>query len=916
MEDRESPPRTHKKRVPDPQSEVASAPPARAEAERVSPLPSPPDAPVSPVDPVRMVALRDRVAAVLCGSPGLAEASGPLLELLGNALGALSAELWMVDGDEKSLKAVQTWMSPSARGLKTHLFSRRSRLGLGEGFPGKVWESGEASWMPDIFEDAESRPTRNPASDSCAAWGFALRRGTSSHHPAVGPVRGVFRFVGRGWSPPSPDIRALMDFVGHHLAAHSEALNACASLCFSEEKFVRLAENSRDAIFRYRVKPPRGFDYVNAAFTQMTGYSADEARRQADLLDRLVHADDARLMDLGEMEIGERRDWFHVRWVARDGHVVPTEQTLSLVPGDVGKPLLEGIVRDLSASHALHEGMQDQFRRAEVLNALALATARHRDVGALCHAIACLLEEMLPVESANIKLLGADGETLEVVARGPRSRMLATSLGNGDRREVALNREGLERCVRGLDVLVADTRTKSSPTHARMASLGILSTLAVPLRVGSRLTGVLGLTSQSADGFSAGDRAFYGPMSEHVALAIDRLRSQAAMEMAYEALRASQEQALERERLQAMADLAASLCAHLDNSLSAVSVLASVGLRSKGLSQDLQHCLGRIMGASNEVSATFATLRQFYRRRDPSEAVSPMDLNLLLDDLIQQGAQGARGGSLDRSSEIGFRTMLEAQQAVLGNPAEMRDVFSELIRNARQAAPPGSEILVCTWDEPGAVAVSVRDEGPGLEESVRRRMVEPYFTTGAPDRTGLGLSICWGVLGRHNARLSVESEKGQGATFIVRIPVGGGAETVVTAGQRRGGLPRLNILVCEDEAMVRDQIQEMLREMGHGVMTTGNGWDAVQKLAESVFDVVLTDLRMPLMGGLEVAREVKRSSPRTPVILLATLAESSAMAAPEHIDLVTCKPATARSLEEALHLVLVAAGTGAVSRRP
>ena len=218
-----------------------------------------------------------------------------------------------------------------------------------------------------------------------------------------------------------------------------------------------------------------------------------------------------------------------------------------------------------------------------------------------------------------------------------------------------------------------------------------------------------------------------------------------------------------------------------------------------------------------------------------------------------------------------------------------------------------------TWDEPGAVAVSIRDEGPGIEASVQRRMFEPYFTT-KPEHRGLGLSACWGIVERHHGRVEVESAPRTGATFTVRIPLAG-ATGSLPCGERRGSLPRLDLLVVEDNPVLRHQLQGELRNLGHTVTLASNGWDAMHRFNEAAFDVVITDLHMPLMGGLEVAREIKRRSPRTPVVLLATLAECSALGPVEHVDQVGCKPVTSRCLDQVLHQVLVPAGAGPLSRR-
>jgi CheY-like chemotaxis protein len=222
--------------------------------------------------------------------------------------------------------------------------------------------------------------------------------------------------------------------------------------------------------------------------------------------------------------------------------------------------------------------------------------------------------------------------------------------------------------------------------------------------------------------------------------------------------------------------------------------------------------------------------------------------------------------------------------------------------------PAGGTLRIATGlDEAGgAVEIRISDTGVGMTEEVRRRCLEPFFTTKGDRGTGLGLAMVYGIVQRHGGSIDIESEVGRGTTFIIRLPVraaaGGAAREAETTLPSRP----LRVLVVDDEPVPLEVATELLRSDGHVAETATSGQEALRKFQTGWFDVVLIDWAMPEMNGVELAFNIKRFAPRKPVIIMLTGFGEVSRApgdAPPDVDLVIGKPITLTAIREALAIV-------------
>ena len=203
------------------------------------------------------------------------------------------------------------------------------------------------------------------------------------------------------------------------------------------------------------------------------------------------------------------------------------------------------------------------------------------------------------------------------------------------------------------------------------------------------------------------------------------------------------------------------------------------------------------------------------------------------------------------------------------DPHQLHQVVINLITNAHQAmhgGPPPRRLTLTTAEDPAGarLTLEVTDTGPGIPPEIRGRIFEPFFTTKPQGQgTGLGLSLCQGIVEGHGGTIQVESEAGRGAAFTVGIPVltPPAAEPDGPAAAALPVKPGSTILVVDDEPEVGRLLADLLAADGYEVDAASNGVVALEKLESRDYDLILSDLRMPGLDGPGLYQEIERRRP-------------------------------------------------------
>jgi len=170
------------------------------------------------------------------------------------------------------------------------------------------------------------------------------------------------------------------------------------------------------------------------------------------------------------------------------------------------------------------------------------------------------------------------------------------------------------------------------------------------------------------------------------------------------------------------------------------------------------------------------------------------------------------------------------------------------------------------------VVLAVTDDGAGMDEETRKHVFEPFFTTKeAGDGTGLGLAMVYGIVVQSGGYIDLESRPGEGTTFRIFLPeVQPGAEALVTTPSAGPGDEVGTILLVEDEGLVRTLAQEILLSAGHEVLVACDSSEAfeVSNSHEGAIDLIVTDLVLPGMSGIDLSKEIRKRRPGTLTLLV------------------------------------------------
>ncbi|HLH26705.1 MAG TPA: PAS domain S-box protein [Chloroflexota bacterium] len=321
------------------------------------------------------------------------------------------------------------------------------------------------------------------------------------------------------------------------------------------------------------------------------------------------------------------------------------------------------------------------------------------------------------------------------------------------------------------------------------------------------------------------------------------------------------------EKLRALGQMASGVAHDLNQYLGLVAAHGS--LARAALHQptpaldDLEDSLNIIVQAAMDGGQTVKRLLTFARPRQqgPTERI---DVGALLREVAKLTAPSWRDGAQEQGRPISLHVEAERDLLVDGSPEGLREVFTNLIFNAVDALPAGGTIRLAARREGGRIAVDVADSGVGMSPEVQAQVFDPFFTTKGERGTGLGLAMVFGLVQQHGGQIAVRSAVGKGTCFQLSFPAvdaGGGAEA---AAPKPASAPAgLRILVVDDLPDLARAMARVLRIEGHTVETKASAEEALEYLATTPVDLVISDLGLGEgMNGWQLAEQVRSHFPR------------------------------------------------------
>jgi signal transduction histidine kinase len=363
----------------------------------------------------------------------------------------------------------------------------------------------------------------------------------------------------------------------------------------------------------------------------------------------------------------------------------------------------------------------------------------------------------------------------------------------------------------------------------------------------------------AVDAMRAGAHDFFGKGS--LKLLVSAIQRELREAENRSTARAQREQLHQNEKLAALGTLLAGVAHELNNPLCVIMHQATI--MERALRDDPRQArVNTILQAVRNCSRIVKNFLALARHEPPRRV--PVSINDVVHAAFELMAYGLRSDGINVELEL-----VEPVPSISADPEQLERMVINLVSNAQYAlrVRPGPRTLTLRSsvdDAGGRVLLHVADNGGGISPEIRSRIFDPFFTTKPiGEGTGLGLSLCHGIVAAHNGTIAVSSETDSGTTFVISLPIGSSvkadADVVLSA---TSPAPALRILVVDDDPDVAMAFSDILSAQGHLVDIAATSRAALQRIETGAYAVVVTDMRMPDLDGPTLYREVTARCPQ------------------------------------------------------
>lgn len=333
------------------------------------------------------------------------------------------------------------------------------------------------------------------------------------------------------------------------------------------------------------------------------------------------------------------------------------------------------------------------------------------------------------------------------------------------------------------------------------------------------------------------------------------------LENSVETLRSTRDRLTHSEKLSAVGEFVAGVTHELNNPLT--SVIGFAELLQQNATDDRQRRqLDIIAREAHRCHKIVQGLLSFSRQHKLERR--PVNLNEVIDASVELLAYQLRTSNIEVE-----RRLTPRLPAVMADRHQLQQVFINLLNNARQAIEEThrhGRIRIISEVDGRTVKIRIQDDGPGISKENLAKIFDPFFTTKEVGKgTGLGLSLCYGILESHGGQITVESEPGHGATFLLTLP---GATDMEDTAPLRAAKPKTElmgagkrVLIIDDEPGILALTRDVLTEEHFQVETAPDGETGLKKARSGHFDVILCDWKMPGITGGQVYERLRETHP-------------------------------------------------------
>lgn len=338
--------------------------------------------------------------------------------------------------------------------------------------------------------------------------------------------------------------------------------------------------------------------------------------------------------------------------------------------------------------------------------------------------------------------------------------------------------------------------------------------------------------------------------------------SRQQLEATVDTLKTTQAQLIQSEKLSGIGEFVAGVAHELNNPLTSVMGFSEL-LQLGDVNPQQKRHLEMIHKSSLRCQKIVQSLLSFSRRHQPERKL--VCVNGIIEAVVEILAYQMRTNNIEVVTQLDPNL----PQAMV-DPHQIQQVFLNLVNNARQAIEahrPKGCVRISTGVAGQNVRVTFQDDGPGIREENLSKIFDPFFTTKEVGKgTGLGLSLCYGLVREHGGTIQIRSKFGEGATFVVELPIATDTEHKPKAlvveepvRAKQHSAKGRKVLVIDDEEAILQMISEILSCSGYDVDVASDGESALTRLRNNRYDLAICDWKMPGLSGQQVYERIRTS---------------------------------------------------------